>query len=101
MHTEDLLVDYSRDGQEIEYFSKAPPYIKRTIFTNALIIKPVYLSDESTLMIASQQGNPIFVSDLKCKQHQKCLNTISSTVNVVTQKDVVGIGWVAPNLKQF
>jgi len=45
VNTEDLVVNNSSNGEEIEYFSEGPPDIERSILFDALIIEAIDLSN--------------------------------------------------------
>lgn len=65
MHTEDFVIDDSCDGKIVENISKRAPNIQRPVFFDALIIETVDLSDQSRLMVTSQQRNSATVSDFE------------------------------------
>jgi hypothetical protein len=46
-------------------------------------------------MIASKQGNSVFVPHFESKKKKESLDTVSSSVYVVTKKDIVGVGRVS------
>ena len=60
-----------------------------------------YLSDLTTLVISSYQGDSIWVSDFKGKQQQKRLHRIKSSVDEVAHEEIVGVWDIAPHSEEF
>ena len=76
MQTEKLILDHCSQRDEVEEFSKALPYVGISIFTATLIVKAINLSDLSWLMVASQKGDSISISDFQGDEQSDCLNTV-------------------------
>jgi len=64
MDTEYFVVDYCSKGKVVEDLSAVAPHIYWPIFTQALVIEPIYLGDLSTLVISSYQCDALRVSYL-------------------------------------
>ena len=68
MHTKNFVVYNRGDRHVIKYFRAIFPNVQRTIFPYALIVKTINLSDQTRLMVSSEQSDSIFVANLKCQQ---------------------------------
>lgn len=75
----------------------------------AFVPKPQRLVDFSVFVASSKEVNVFGVLELQCEEQQDQFKTFSSTVNVVTQKQIVGrlniaqrlvIGWSSEGLKE-
>ena len=64
MHAEDFVFYESCEGQIVKDISAISPNVKRTVFSETLIIEPIHLCNLPALMISSDQCNPIWVSHL-------------------------------------
>lgn len=53
MYTENSLIDDRSQGQEVKYLGAISPHINGTIFSQALIIEAIYLSNLPTFVISS------------------------------------------------
>lgn len=101
MDAEDLIVNDSRYGEEVEDLSKSSPDVERSILFDALVVKSVDLSDESGLMVASEQGYSVSVPYLEGQQEEEGLNAVPTPINIVAQKDVVGVWRIAPYFEEL
>ena len=65
-----------------------------------LIIESVYSVDASTLMVASQEEEILWVLDLVGQEEADGLHGLLPSVYVVPQEQVVGVWWEGAILKQ-
>jgi len=65
VETEDLVIDESGQGEIIEEVGEKLPDIRIAIFTEALVVETIHLCDLSGLVVASQYGDPLGISDLQ------------------------------------
>lgn len=68
MQAEELILHDCGERQVIEQLSEAFPDIRVAVFAGALIIEAVDLSDLAGLMVASEDGDAVFVPDLECDE---------------------------------
>lgn len=61
--TEDLILDQGGERQEIEKIGEVLPDIRISVFPEALVVKAVDLGDLTRLVIASQDGDALGVSN--------------------------------------
>lgn len=101
VHAEDLIIDDCSDGEVVEDFGEGTPDVERAVFADALIVEAVDLRDESGLVVASEQGDPVLVAHLEGQQHEEGLDAVPSAIHIVAQEDVVGIGRVPSDLEQL
>ena len=52
-------------------------------------------------MVSSENGDSILKADLECDKESDGLNTVVATIDIVTHEEVVGVGGLSSNLKQF
>jgi hypothetical protein len=62
MHTEDLVVDYDREGKEVEHVGEVVPYVRVSVFTGALRVKAVRLCDTAGFVVAADKMNSVWVA---------------------------------------
>jgi len=99
MHSEDLLVDDSGDGETVETVGKGLPKLD-VVPTLALIVKPVDTVDGCALVVASQDKEVLGVLDLVGQEEADGLEGLLSTVDVVAEEEVVGLGREATVLEE-
>lgn len=56
----------------IKHVCAVPPHVDRPILAEALIIKPIDLSDLSAFMVPSNECYPVRVPDLHHNAHSTC-----------------------------
>ena len=99
MHAQNFIIDQCSDRQTIKAVSEDLPQFD-AMSALALIVETVDPIDRCTLVIASQQEEILWVLYFVGEQEAHCLKRLLSTVDVVTQEQVVGIRWEATILKQ-
>ena len=101
MQWEYLILNYSSQGQLIKELGEVLPHVSIAILALTLIIKAINLCDLSTLVITSQDSNPVSVSNFQCNQQCDRFDWVVSTIDVITHKQVIGIRAVATDLEQL
>lgn len=99
--TEDLVVNEGGQGKVVEEVGEELPDIGIAVFPQALIVEAVDLGNLARLVVASQNGDPLWVSNLEGHQQRHCLDRVVTTVNVITHEEVVGVGVRSTNLEQL
>jgi len=99
VEAEDLTLNDSGKGQVIKKFSELLPNVSVAVFTQALVVKTVYLCDLPALVVTSKDGDSVLEADLKCDEKRHCLHRVVATVDVVTHEEVVRVGWLPSNLE--
>lgn len=77
------------------------PDIRISVFTQTLIVETVNLRDLSRLVVASQDGDSLWVSNLQGYEQGDRLHRIISTIDIVTHEEVVGIRVGTSDPEQF
>jgi hypothetical protein len=99
MHSEDLLIDDSGDGQTVEAVGKGLPQLD-VVPTLALIVETIDTVDGGALVVASQDEEVLGVLDLVGQEEADGFEGLLSTVDVVTEEEVVGLGREATVLEE-
>jgi hypothetical protein len=86
VYTEHLSVNNSSDGKIVKHIGKELPNFGIAILCLALCVEPIDLCDLSSLMISSNQGNSLGVSQLQEHQKSDGLYTMSATINIVSKE---------------
>lgn len=60
-----------------------------------------YLGDLTAFVVASQNSHTVLVADFEGNQERHRLDRVVATVNVISHKQVVGVGRIAANAKQL
>jgi hypothetical protein len=61
-----------RQGEVVEEISEIFPHIRIAVLSQTFVVKSVDLGDLSTLMIASEDGNSVWESNLQATANQYC-----------------------------
>ena len=64
MRSEELSLDNCSQRQVVKELREHLPHVVIFVLAHAFVIKAVILSDASGFMVASQNGESLFVSDL-------------------------------------
>jgi hypothetical protein len=92
VHTENLLINKSCDGKAIEAISEGLPQLD-VIAALALIVKSVNTINGCALVVASEEEEVLRVLDLVGQEEAHGFEGLLATINVITQEEVVSIGW--------
>jgi len=101
MHTKYLIVNNCSKSQTIEDFGTASPNVQASVLSDTFIIKSVNLSDDSALMVSSEKSNSVFISDFQSDEQQKSLDTIFSTIDIISHENVIWVRREPTNFKQL
>ena len=101
MNSEYFIINNSGNRQKIENIRIHLPHFRIPILALALGIKSISLSDLPCLMIASNQAYTIRVPQFQKHQQSNSFYTVSSSVYIITQKQVVGVRYVSSNFKKL
>jgi hypothetical protein len=59
------------------------------------------LGDESGLVVASEEGDSVFVSDFEGEEEEEGFDAVSASIDVIAQEDVVGVGGVSSDFEEL
>lgn len=99
VHGEDLLVDDGGNGQAVETVRKRLPQLD-VVPALALVVEAINAVDGGALVVATQDEEVFGVLDLVGQQQADGLERLLSTVDVVTEEEVVGLRGEAAILEQ-
>ena len=99
MHTEDLVVDESSNGETVETVGETLPQA-HVVSSLALIVEAVNTVDRSAFVIASEEKEVELVFELVGKEKAYGLYALLTTIDIVPKEQVVRSRRVATVLKQ-
>jgi len=99
VHTEDLLINNSANGKAVEAVSEGLPQLN-VVAALALVVETVDSVNGSTLVVATKNEEVLRELDLVSKEKGNGLKRLLSTINVVTEEEVVRLRREATVLKQ-
>ena len=99
MHAKDLLVDDGRDWQTVETVGKRLPQFD-VVSSLALVIEAVDSVDGRTLVVASEKEEVLRVLDLVREKEADGLQTLLSSINIVSEEKVICLRREATVLEQ-
>lgn len=99
MHAQYLIIDKCSHWEAVKTFSENLPdtNIESPL---ALIKEPVYSVDGGAFMVPPEEKEVLWVLYLVRQEKAYRFYTLFSTVDIVTQKQIVSLRWVATILKQ-
>ena len=90
MHAEDLVVNECSNWHAVEDILEFLPNAN-AVSSLALVIESIHSVDLAALVIASQQEEVLLVLYLVGQQENNGLKGLLATVNIISQKQVVGL----------
>lgn len=66
-----LAVDDGGEGEVVEDLGAVPPHSDRAVLAEALVVESVHLGDLPRFVVAPDQGDPVWVPDLRVIQGYK------------------------------
>ena len=82
VEAEELILDDSSEREEVEELGETFPDIGVSIFSAALIVEAIDLGNLPGLVVASQDGDSIFVPDFEGDQEGDCFHTMMSLLMI-------------------
>jgi len=99
MHAHNLLINDGTHGHAVEHITELLPQFD-VVPPLAFIVEAIDTGDGCTLMVSAKQEEVLRELDLVSEQEDDCLQALLSTVDVVTQEEVVAFWWKAAILKK-
>lgn len=118
MDAKDFPRHQTGNGKRVENVDKGPPHLwVQPSF--ALVVKAVHYTtalgfffhmgawclytfgDVGAFVVAAQQEEVFRKLDLVAEQEEHGLQTLFASIDIITQKQIVGAGWKAAHLKQL
>ena len=95
------ILDKGGEGKVVKEVCKAFPDVCVAVFPQAFIVESINLRDLPALVVPSENGHSVLVSDLHRYQQSDGLYAIVSTIYIVAHEEIVCIGGIAANAKQL
>jgi len=91
VHSENLLINDGSNGQAVEAVRKSLPKLD-VVTALAFVVEAVDAVDGGTLVVSAKDEEVLWVLDLVRKEQADGLERLLSTIDIVTQEEVVGLG---------
>jgi len=99
VHAENLLVDNGCYWQAVEAVCKCLPQLN-VVTAFAFVIEPVNPVNAGALMVSAQDEKVLGVLDLVGEQQADRLQRLLSSIDIVSQKQIIGLGWETTVLEE-
>lgn len=99
VHGENLLVDDSSDRKAVEAVGECLPQLD-VIATLALVVESINTVDGGTLVVTSKDEEVFGVLDLVGEKQADGLKRLLSSVDIITEEEVIGLGREATVLEE-
>jgi hypothetical protein len=99
VHGENLLVNDGSDGKAVEAVGKSLPQLN-VIATLALVVESIDTVDGGALVVTSEDEEVFGVLDLVGEEQADGLEGLLTSVDIVTEEEVVGLGGEATVLEE-
>ena len=98
---EDFAFDDGTDTEVVEDLTAVLPGVDVAVLAHGLFVETVDRGDAACLVIASKKGDAVGVLELEAEEKLESFNTVPTTVDVVTHKDVARVGDLTTYFKQL
>lgn len=99
MHAEDLLVDDCGDGKAVEAIGESLPKLD-VVSSLALIVEAVNSVNGGALVVSSKEEEVLRVLDLVGEKEADGLERLLSSVDVISEEEIVGLRGEATILEE-
>lgn len=96
-----LVVDQSRQRQVIEEICKELPNVCVSVFTKALVVEAIDLSDLPALVVSTKNRDSVSVAKFESDQQRHGLYRVVTSIDVITHEEVVCVWRVSADPEQF
>ena len=83
MEAEDLILDEGGQRQKVEEVGEVLPDVRIAIFSKALIVEAVNLSDLTGLVVAAEDGDARRVADFESNKEGDGFHAVVTTIDIV------------------
>ena len=101
METEDVSLYDSGEWQVVEERGEVLPHVGVSVLSEAFIVESVDLGDLLALVVTSENGDSVWVSDLENDEESDCLNRVVASIDVISHEEVVRVWGLATNFKEL
>lgn len=99
VHGENLLIDNGSNWQAVEAVREGLPQLD-VVATLALIVETVDTVDGRALVVTAEDEEVLWVLDLVGEEKADGLERLLSSVDVVTEEEIVGFWWESSVLEE-
>lgn len=92
MHAQDFLVNNCGNRETVEAISESLPQLD-VIASLALIVESIDSVDGSTLVVASEKEEVLRILNLVSQEQANSFEGLFASVNIITEEEVIGVGW--------
>ena len=101
VQTENTIRHDRRHGQIIKGVGKVLPDVGVAVFSQALVVKAVDLSDLTALVVSAEDGDSRFVAHFEGHEKSDRFEGIVSAVDVVAHEQIIGLRTCSANAKKL
>jgi len=99
MHAKDFLINEGSNREAVEAVGESLPELN-VISSLALIVEAVDSVDGGALVVSSEDEEVLWVFDLVGEQKADGLEGLLSTIDVISQEEIVGLWWESSILEK-
>jgi hypothetical protein len=99
MHAQDAVFYKSGNWKSVEHITKHFPQLDG-IPPFALIVKAINPVDGGTLMVSSEQEEVFRILDFIGEEQTNCFQGLLSSINVISQEQIVAFRWESSIFKE-
>lgn len=96
-----LVLNQSGNGKVVEQVGEHLPNVAVSVFPEAFVVETVDLCDLTALVISSENGDPVAVSDLEGYQKRHRLDRVVTAVNIVAHEEIIGRRQLTANSEEL
>jgi len=101
VNAENVIIDHYAQREIVEHIREVMPDIGVPVFPTAFRVEPIALRDTSTLVIPSDKMHARRIPQLEAHQQGDRLDRKQSSIDVVTQEEVIRVRTEPSNLEDL
>ena len=83
-----MVVDKGSKGEVIKEVCEVLPYVRIAVFSETFIVEPIDLCDLAGLVVATEDGDALRISDFKGNKESDSFDGIVTSINIITLSNV-------------
>jgi len=101
MEAEDVSLDNGGEWKVVEQSCESLPDVGISVLSKAFIVESVDLGDLLALVVTSENGDSVWVSNLENDEESDCLNRVVASIDVISHEEIVVVGELTTNFEKF
>ena len=101
MQAEYTISDDCSHWEVIKGIGKVFPHVCVSVFSKTFVIKAIDLSDLTTLVVSSEDRNPVSVSNLQSYKQSDSFQGIITSIDVIPHEQIIGFRTSSSDLEQL